>query len=82
MRDVSASKAEALAARGVETVAFDLGDPESIARAFTGASRAFVMTTPANGLDEETAGGIRLVDGAACAGIGHLVFSSVGAPSG
>ncbi|GAA1438656.1 NmrA/HSCARG family protein [Leifsonia poae] len=78
-RDVSSDAALALAAGGAELTAMDLDDAGSIAAAFSGASRVFAMATMADGGPEkETRHGVAIAEAAAEAGVGYLVYSSVG----
>lgn len=79
-RKVDGEAAKALADAGVEVVAADLTDPESVRAAFTGATRVFAMTTPDgdNGVEGETAQGRVIADAAVAAGVSFLLFSSVG----
>lgn len=80
VRDPGKATAQALAARGADLVRADLRDPGSLRTAFRGADRVFAMTTFADerGVDGEVQDGRALADAAAEAGVGHLVYSSVG----
>ncbi|MFF1632900.1 NmrA/HSCARG family protein [Leifsonia sp. NPDC058248] len=80
VRTLGSERAEALAERGAEVVYADVEDPASLAPALTGADAFFFITTPANphGIEGETEMGIALADAAALAGVGHVVYSSVG----
>ena len=78
-RDPTSDAATALAADGAELVAMDLDDPASIVAAFTGASRVFSMATMADGGPaKETRHGVAIAEAAVDAGVGYLVYSSVG----
>jgi uncharacterized protein YbjT (DUF2867 family) len=61
-------------------VTADIGDPETLRAAFSGASRVFAMTTMTSGRGTvgETADGIAIADAAQAASVEHLVYSSVG----
>ncbi len=78
VRDAGAEKAQALAARGMELAQGDLGHVEQISAAARGVDSVFVLTTPWTGVEAEVEHGINAVDGAVAAGVGHVVFSSVG----
>ncbi|MCZ2826604.1 MULTISPECIES: NmrA/HSCARG family protein [unclassified Modestobacter] len=80
VRDPGKASARALAARGAELVQADLRDPGSPRAALRGADRVFAMTTFADerGVEGEVQDGRTLADAAAEAGVGHLVYSSVG----
>ncbi|GMQ81861.1 MAG: NmrA/HSCARG family protein [Rhodothermia bacterium] len=70
--------AASAASRGVEVVAGDFTDQESLVRAATGVDTIFLMTTPFEaGIDVETQQGLAMLEAAKQANIGHLVFSSV-----
>ncbi len=70
--------AASVASRGVEVVAGDFTDQESLVRAATGVDTIFLMTTPFEaGVDVETQQGLAMLEAAKQANIGHLVFSSV-----
>lgn len=71
--------AKRLAAAGVEIVAGDLDDVASVTKAATGVDTMFLMGSSFEGGPEaETRQGISAADGANAAGIGHLIYSSVG----
>ena len=71
--------ARRLAAAGIDVVAGDLVDAESVRRSATGVDTMFLMTnTYEAGPEEETRQGIQAADAAKAAGIGHLIYSSVG----
>ena len=63
---------------GVETVKGDFDDPPSLLRAASGMDAVFAVTTPITGVDAEIRHGKAIADAARAAGVGHLVFSSVG----
>lgn len=72
--------ARALTNDGVEVVAADLQDKDSLRRALDGVYGVFAMTTPfEQGMEAEVAQGTTLADAARAAGVTHYVFSSVGA---
>lgn len=78
-RNPHSVKAQALAAQGVEVVAGDFADQDSLVRAAQGVDTIFAMTTPfEKGVDAETAQGLQLLDAAKQASVGHFVYSSVG----
>jgi uncharacterized protein YbjT (DUF2867 family) len=77
-RDVTAPKAQALAARGMELVPGDLNDRSAINKALAGMDAVFLITTPfEGGLDSETRQAIAVVDAAKAAGA-FVVYTSVG----
>ncbi len=80
VRRPDADAARALADAGAELVRADLTDPASLEAAFAGADGVFAMTTSFTdrGTEGETADGVRIADAARAAGVGHLVYSSVG----
>jgi len=80
VRNPAKPAAQELAAAGAELVRADLTDPSSLSAALDGVGRVFAMTTFAGdrGVEGEIADGRRLADAAAQAGVGHLVYSSVG----
>ncbi len=70
--------AASAASRGVEIVAGDFTDQESLVRAVSGVDTIFLMTTfMETGIDAETQQGLAMVEAARQANIGHLVFTSV-----
>ncbi|MEV4017697.1 NmrA/HSCARG family protein [Nonomuraea angiospora] len=78
-RDPSGAPAKTLAARGVEVVAGDMADKESLKRAMKGAHGVFgVQNSRTAGLRGEVKQGITLVDAARAAGVEHFVYASVG----
>ncbi|ACE91614.1 NmrA-like family protein [Rhizobium phaseoli] len=71
--------AKRLAAAGVEVVAGDLNDGASVARAAAGVDTMFLMGNSYEaGTEAETRQGILVADAAKAAGVGHLIYSSVG----
>ncbi|MFK7845526.1 MAG: NmrA/HSCARG family protein [Rhodothermales bacterium] len=78
-RNVSSEKAKALVEAGAEMVAGDFTHPESLVQAAKGVDSMYAMTTPfESGMEAETAQGLALIKTAKEAGVGHLVYSSVG----
>ena len=78
-RHPDSDAARALADAGAEVVRADLADPDSVRRAFEGATRVFGVTTPfERGTDAETSDGYAIAEAAAGAGVEHVVYSSVG----
>lgn len=77
-RSPKSPRARALAEVGAELVTGDLGDRESIERAFRGAAGAYVVTEFfKNGIASEIEHGKRAADVAKAVGLPHLVFASV-----
>ena len=77
-RRTDSASAQRLSAAGVEVVAADLSDENSVARAFTGVDGAYALTTPfEEGPEAEIAQGRTILDAALAAQVPHLVFSSV-----
>jgi len=77
-RNASSAAAEQLRSQGVEVVAGDFTDQDSLVRAASGVDTIFTMTTPfEEGVERETAQGIAITDAAKEAGVDHLVYSSV-----
>ncbi|KGM31193.1 NmrA family NAD(P)-binding protein, partial [Inquilinus limosus] len=63
----------------VEIVAGDLGDPGSVQQAAAGVDTMYLMGNSYEaGTEEETRQGIHAADAAKAAGVGHLIYSSVG----
>ncbi|KAL1710458.1 hypothetical protein EV121DRAFT_192935 [Schizophyllum commune] len=75
-RDPNSAASRALAARGAEVVAGDLGDKESVKKALKGAEVAFGVTVPFTSLPEITQGK-NMVDAAKEEGVKYFVFSSL-----
>jgi uncharacterized protein YbjT (DUF2867 family) len=79
-RNPDGAAARSLAAAGATIMAGDFDDPESLARALTGASGVFAMQTPYEaGTGQEEIHGVRLADAARQAGVEQFVYSSVAA---
>lgn len=77
-RRTDSPAARRLADAGVQVVAADLSDPDSVRAAFTGVDGAYALTTPfEDGPDAEVAQGQTILDAALAAHVPHLVFSSV-----
>ena len=77
-RNTESASAQRLAARGVEVVAGDFTDQDSLVRATTGVDTIYAMSTPfEKGMEAETAQGLAITDAAKQTGVGHLVYSSV-----
>lgn len=77
-RNADSLAAEKLRLRGVEAVAGDFIDHDSLVRAASGVDTIFTMTTPfEQGVEVETAQGIAITNAAREAGVGHLIYSSV-----
>ncbi|KAI4526873.1 NmrA-domain-containing protein [Schizophyllum commune Loenen D] len=75
-RDPNSAASRALAARGAQVVAADLGDKESVKKAMEGAEVAFGVTVPFRPLTELEQGK-NLVDAAKETGLKFFVFSSL-----
>jgi uncharacterized protein YbjT (DUF2867 family) len=79
VRDVNSDKAQALAKQGVQVVAADVDDPESLKKAFAGAYGAFCVTffwahfSPEKELAQATA----QAQAARHAGIKHVIWSTL-----
>lgn len=81
-RNPEGETARKLAARGVEIVKADLLEPGTLAKAFSGAHGAFVVTNfwdPAQGVREEEIG-TQAVKAARAAGVEHLIWSTLPDP--
>ncbi|MGH7224024.1 MAG: NmrA family NAD(P)-binding protein, partial [Gemmataceae bacterium] len=78
-RDVNSDKAKALKQQGVEVVAADLDDEESIRRAFAGAYGAYCVTFFWNHFspDKEGAHARTLANAAKQAGVKHVIWSTL-----
>ncbi len=77
-RNVESDAARAVAALGVDLVAGDFRDSDSLAAAVAGVDTVFAMGTPFEaGEDAEIAQGVALVDAAVDAEIDHFVYTSV-----
>ncbi len=78
-RNPDSPKAKQLADQGVEVLKGDFNDSDSMVKAATGMDTVFAMSTPYEaGEEAETKQGIALADAVKQAGVGHLVFNSVG----
>ncbi|WP_353649221.1 NmrA/HSCARG family protein [Nakamurella sp. A5-74] len=80
VRTPDSAKAQALSARGVEVVAGDQDDPDSLRGPLTGVAALFLMTTftDDSGTEGEVRRGIATADVAAQVGVPRVVYSSVG----
>lgn len=80
VRDPSSPRAQHLAQAGAVLVTADLNDAAALEEALRGASAVFAMTTFAGpgGTRGETEHGVAIGDAAVRAGVGSLVYSSVG----
>jgi uncharacterized protein YbjT (DUF2867 family) len=77
-RNANSQAAKKLRQRGVEVVAGDFVDQDSLVRAANGVDTIFTMTTPfEEGVEAETAQGLAITNAAKQAGVGHLIYSSV-----
>jgi uncharacterized protein YbjT (DUF2867 family) len=78
-RDAQGDKARALADAGAEVVVADLGEPDSVRRAFEGAYGAYCVTFFWNHMspDKERAEAHALADAAREAGVQHVVWSTL-----
>lgn len=78
-RKPGSEAARRLAAAGADVVAGDLADAASVRNAAQDVDTMFLVTnTYEAGAEEETRQGILAADAAKAAGIGHLIYSSVG----
>lgn len=80
VRRTDSEAAQAVERSGAKLVRADLTDPASLRTAFDGVDGVFAMTTSFTdrGTEGETEDGVRIADAAVAAGVGHLVYSSVG----
>ncbi|MCH8811163.1 MAG: NmrA/HSCARG family protein [Gemmatimonadetes bacterium] len=77
-RNVESDAARVVAALGVDLVAGDFGDADSLAAAVAGVDTVFAMGTPFEaGEAAEVAQGVAIVDAAIGAEIDHFVYTSV-----
>ncbi|MGI5240079.1 NmrA family NAD(P)-binding protein [Dactylosporangium sp. CA-139066] len=81
VRDTTAPAATALADAGAHLVHGDLDDPASLAAALDGAAGIFAIPPVTFERDVEVARGRALIDAAAAAGVGQIVFSTVASSS-
>jgi uncharacterized protein YbjT (DUF2867 family) len=78
VRETGTTRAQALAATGIELVAGDLLDRPSLTYAFSGADAVYAITTPfEHGAREEERQGETIIAAAGDAGLPWLVFASV-----
>jgi len=78
VRDPAAPAARRLAAAGARLATGDFTDPGALSAAMRGAAAAFALTTPfESGPEAELEQGRAIIEAAAAARLGHLVFSSV-----
>ncbi|WP_421724706.1 NmrA/HSCARG family protein [Bauldia sp.] len=78
-RNVDSDAAQALAALGAELRTGDFNDPTTLVPAAEGTDSAFLVGTPfEQGIQAEIDHGVAAVDAAKTAGVGHVVYSSVG----
>ncbi|MDW6020417.1 NmrA/HSCARG family protein [Mesorhizobium sp. BAC0120] len=78
-RKPESTAARHLASAGAQVVVGDLGDAASIIRAAAGVDTMFLMGNSYEaGCEAETSQGIIAADAAKSAGVGHLIYSSVG----
>lgn len=76
-RDTGSVAAKELAALGADLVRADFDDPASLDAALAGADGLFAMSTPfGTDLDTEVRQAVALIDHAAAAGVGHIVYTS------
>lgn len=80
VRRPESEEAKALEARGAEVAPADLDKPGTLVPAMKGLTAVWFMTTmtPEAGAAGEVPMGTALADAAVAAGVGHIVFSSVG----
>ncbi|RDK39054.1 NAD(P)-binding protein [Aspergillus phoenicis ATCC 13157] len=79
-RDPNSSKAQALAAKGIEIVAANFNEPESLQRAFTGAHTVFANTPTiydGHTYEHEVAHGRALIDAAVAVGVPFYIYSTL-----
>jgi uncharacterized protein YbjT (DUF2867 family) len=78
-RNVGSDKAKALAALGVEVVAADIDNPESVKKAFAGAYGAFCVTNfwEHFSAEKEVAQAKNMAEAAKQAGVQHLIWSTL-----
>jgi uncharacterized protein YbjT (DUF2867 family) len=78
-RNPESDQAKVLASQDIELVTGDFNDPGTLTQAAEGFDAAYLMGTPfENGPAAETEHGQQAIDGLKAAGIGHIVYSSVG----
>lgn len=78
-RDPNSDKAKALAKLGVEVVAADVDDGESLKRAFQGAHGVYAVTFFWNHFspDRELANAAAMAEAAKCAAVRHVIWSTL-----
>ena len=78
-RSVESEKAKKLASQGVEMVAANLDEPESLHKAIAGSYGVFLLTNFWDGMDadRETQQGKNAVDVCLEKGVKHLIFSGL-----
>lgn len=79
-RDPNSSKAQALAAKGIEIVVANFNEPESLQRAFTGAHTVFANTPTiydGHTYEHEVAHGRALIDAAVAVGVPFYIYSTL-----
>lgn len=77
-RDPHSEAARRLAGRGIEVVAANMDDPQSLLAAFKGAHGVFSVQGNDQGGEVEAKRGIAVADAAHAAGIAHFIYASVG----
>ena len=78
VRDLGAGSARALAKLGAELAQASYDDRASLTEAANGVDSAYMVTTPAAGIENEVEQGFIQANAYADARVGHVVFSSVG----
>lgn len=78
VRDPNAASARTLAELGAELVQASYDDRASLTEAARGVDSAFMVTTPAAGIENEIKQGFAQADAYADAKVDHVVYSSVG----
>lgn len=76
-RNTASPAAKHLEALGAEVVQADMDNAQSIRQALKGVDTFYLMGSPIDGVEAETAQGIALTNTAKEAGVGHLVYGSV-----
>ncbi len=78
-RNVASPKAKKLTEKGVEMIAVDFTDMESLVEIMKKVDTVFCMTTPfEKGMEHEIEQGKTMANAAEKAGVGHFIFNSVG----
>ena len=78
VRDLKSASAQALEAAGADLVQASYDERASLTKVAADVDGAFMVTTPAGGIENEIEQGFAQVDAYADAKVGHIVFSSVG----